>query len=256
MGYFRGPASARVQAIPGAGADVEVWMLGSSLFGAQVAAALGLPFAFAAHFAPRHLAAALDLYRSLFRPSARLAAPHVMVCVNAIVAETDTEARRLATSLELAFLSLRRGRPAPLPPPVDPLRLSPEEQAMLDELFSASFVGAPAVVRAGLEQFLSHTGADELIVSAHIHGTTTRRASGPTSSSRADPAGPARAGPRSTWGRPVGCIYNTRHPISDGPRRDPLCCSYNMIAGRSAPPQTARLSGAAPGPADRRRRRP
>jgi luciferase family oxidoreductase group 1 len=168
---FLEPASAdqAVRAVPGAGADVEVWILGSSLFGAQLAAALGLPYAFASHFAPAHLDAALEVYRARFRPSPRLDRPRVMLGVNAIVADTDAEARRLLTSLEQAFLALRRGRPGLLPPPVDHVDLGPHERAGLDEVLSCSFVGSPASVRAGVEAFIRRTAADELMVTAQIH---------------------------------------------------------------------------------------
>jgi luciferase family oxidoreductase group 1 len=108
-----------IQAVPSAGSKVPIWLLGSSLFSAQLAAALGLPFAFAAHFAPDSLMQALDLYRRAFRPSAQRDRPHVMVCLNVVAAETDAEARRLFTSLQQSFVNLRRGRPGQLPPPVE-----------------------------------------------------------------------------------------------------------------------------------------
>ncbi len=120
-GLFRGgPAGQAIRAVPGEGQEVEVWILGSSTYGAQLAAALGLPYAFASHFAPAQMEEALELYRRLFRPSARLAAPHVMLGLNVIAAETDVEAARLFTSLQQAFVNMRTGRPGKLPPPVDP----------------------------------------------------------------------------------------------------------------------------------------
>ena len=166
-----------VVAVPGAGAAIEVWMLGSSLFGAQLAARLGLPYAFASHFAPAHLERASEIYRRTFRPSERLARSRLMLGVNVVVADTDAEARRLRTSLELAFLALRRGRPVRLPPPVDHVDASPAERAMLDDVLAASFAGAPDTVRRDLAGFAARTGADELIVTAQIHDPAARHRS-------------------------------------------------------------------------------
>jgi luciferase family oxidoreductase group 1 len=179
MGYFRPAEPGQlVQAVPGAGEEVEFWILGSSLFGAQLAAALGLPYAFASHFAPTHLMRALDIYRSRFEPSERLDRPRVMLGVNVIAADTDAEAQRLLTSLEQAFVALRRGRPGPLPPPIEGFgqRLAPEERAMLDSALSCSFVGSPDTVRKGMEEFVARTGADELMVTAQVfdHGARLR----------------------------------------------------------------------------------
>ncbi|MCC6525000.1 MAG: LLM class flavin-dependent oxidoreductase [Polyangiaceae bacterium] len=177
--YFR-PARGdeAVQAVPGAGADVAVWILGSSLFGAELAAALGLPYAFASHFAPRELERALGVYRTRFRPSEACARPQVMLGVNVVAADTDREARRLMSSLEQAFVALRRGRPGKLPPPVDDYEdtLSQEERALLDSILACSFAGSPATLRNDLESFVARTGADELIVSAmlHDHGARLR----------------------------------------------------------------------------------
>ncbi len=177
LGYFQPtqPGQA-VQAVPGAGANVDVWILGSSLFGAQLAAALGLPFAFASHFAPAQLMQALEVYRSRFRPSARLQRPYAMIGVNIIVADTDAAARRLLSSLQQAFIQLRRGRPGPLPAPVDGYeeRLTPQERAGLAELLACSFVGAPDTVHSELEAFLGRVEVDELIVSAMIHDHDAR----------------------------------------------------------------------------------
>jgi luciferase family oxidoreductase group 1 len=165
-----------VQAVPGAGVDVPVWILGSSLFGAQLAAALGLPFAFASHFAPRMLMQAVQVYRANFRPSSRLAAPYVMLGVNVIAADTDEEARRLFTSLQQAFVNLRSGRPGPLPPPVDDLeqRLTPMDQLGLAEMLSFSVVGSPEAVRRGLADVVARTGADELMIAAQVHDHAAR----------------------------------------------------------------------------------
>jgi luciferase family oxidoreductase group 1 len=180
LSYFR-PASPgqALQAVPGAGEQVEVWILGSSTFGAQLAAALGLPYAFASHFAPEQMVDAVSVYRERFRPSDRLAVPHVMLGVNVFAAETDAEARRLFTSLQQAFLNLRRGRPGKLPSPVDDLdaELDPYARAMLANALACSIVGGPEVVRQGLQQFVSLTGADELMVTAQIFDHTARKRS-------------------------------------------------------------------------------
>jgi luciferase family oxidoreductase group 1 len=181
LGYFRPAAPGQaVQAVPGAGLDVPVWILGSSTFGAQLAAMLGLPYAFASHFAPAQMTEAVAIYREMFRPSERLAAPHVMLGVNVFAADTDAEARRLFTSLQQAFLNLRTGRPGKLPPPVDEAdaRLAdPRARAMLDNALACSVVGGPDTVRRGLAEFVSRTGADELMVTAQIFDHAARRRS-------------------------------------------------------------------------------
>ena len=180
MGYFR-PAQPgqAVRAVPGEGLEVPVWILGSSLYGAQLAAMLGLPFAFASHFAPDHLMEALRLYRQGFRPSATLERPYAMVAANAIAADTDAEAARLFTSLQQAFVNLRRGRPGPLPAPVASMEglWSPAEQAGTGHALAISAVGAPDTVRRGLARLVAETGADELIVTAQIHDHAARRRS-------------------------------------------------------------------------------
>ena len=166
----------KVHAIPGEGTEVPVWILGSSLFGASLAAALGLPFAFASHFAPAQLTEALSVYRSTFQPSEWLAVPRVMVGSTVIVAPTDEEARFHFSSLQQAFLNLRSNRPGRLPPPRKGFEesLTPVERELLGEALSCAFVGAPDTVRRGLEGFLARTGADELIVSAQIHDHAAR----------------------------------------------------------------------------------
>jgi luciferase family oxidoreductase group 1 len=177
MSYLRAPQTARpVNAVPGSGTNVPIWILGSSLFGAQLAAGMGLPFAFASHFAPAQLAQAIEVYRTLFRPSAQLARPHLMLGVNVIAADTDDQARLLLTSLQQAFLQLRRGRPTPLPPPVEGFeeQLAPEERALLAEILECSFIGSAETVRRELQAFLARTTADELIVAAHIHDHRAR----------------------------------------------------------------------------------
>jgi luciferase family oxidoreductase group 1 len=160
-----------IRAVPGAGLNVPIWILGSSLFGAQLAAMLGLPFAFASHFAPALLHDALSLYRDRFEPSATLERPYATVAVNAFAAETDAEGERLFTSLQQAFLNLRRGTPGPLPPPVDGLegRLSPVEREGLHRALAYSAVGSPETVRRRLEAVIAETGADEIIVTGQIH---------------------------------------------------------------------------------------
>src|SRR5581483_1222542 len=157
-----------LRAVPGEGTRVPIWILGSSLFGAQLAAALGLPFAFASHFAPAHLMNALQVYRSRFRPSRHLATPYVMLGINITAADTDEEARWLFTSTEQSFANLRRGTTTPVPPPKAGFRetLSEAEQWQLDEIFSAAIVGGPDTVRRRIREFLDRTNADELIVAA------------------------------------------------------------------------------------------
>jgi luciferase family oxidoreductase group 1 len=175
--YFRPAAPDQlVRAVPGAGANVDVWILGSSLFGAQLAAALGLPYAFASHFAPAQLMRAIDVYRRHFRPSDRLASPYLMLGVNIVAADTDDEARVLMTSLQQAFVNLRRGRPGPLPPPIPGFEahLSPQERATLAEFLACSFIGSPDTVRRGLETFLARTAPDEIIITSQIHDHAAR----------------------------------------------------------------------------------
>jgi luciferase family oxidoreductase group 1 len=175
MAYFRGDAGP-VQAVPGAGLRVPVWILGSSLFGAQLAAALGLPYAFASHFAPGQMMQAIEVYREQFRPSDQLDRPYVMLGFNVFAADTDEEGRRLFTSLQQAFVNLRRGQPGRLPPPVDGLkdRLTPAERMMIGQALSSSGVGSRDTVRRGLASFISRTGADELIVTSQIFDHAAR----------------------------------------------------------------------------------
>jgi luciferase family oxidoreductase group 1 len=178
LAYFR-PAEPgqALQAVPGAGLDIPVWILGSSTYGAQLAAVLGLPFAFASHFAPAMMTEAVALYRAQFRPSDRLAAPYVMLGLNVFAADTDAEARRLFSSLQQAFLNLRSGRPGKLPAPVPDFdaRLDMRGRAMLDQALACSIVGAPARVREGVAEFAARTGADELMVTAQIFDHAARR---------------------------------------------------------------------------------
>jgi luciferase family oxidoreductase group 1 len=180
MHYFQPAEPGQIlQAVPGAGEQVAVWILGSSLFGAQLAAHLGLPFAFASHFAPAQMAEAVAVYRERFRPSDRLATPYVMLGVNIFAAATDAEAKRLFSSLQQSFVNLRRGRPGKLPPPVDNLEAGLDRfgRAVLDDALSCSIVGGPETVRDGLQAFVAATGADELMVTAQIFSHEDRRRS-------------------------------------------------------------------------------
>ena len=165
-----------VRAVPGAGLDVPLWLLGSSLYSARLAAELGLPFAFASHFAPDYLTHALEVYREGFRPSGALKEPYAMACLNVFAAETDAEARRLFTSLQQAFVNLRRGRPGHLPPPAETLGgLATElELAGAGHALRYSVVGSPETVRAGLAAFADLTRADELMVTSQIHDHAAR----------------------------------------------------------------------------------
>lgn len=175
--YFAPAAPGQpLKAIPGAGLNVPLYLLGSSDFSARLAAELGLPFAFASHFAPDYLYAALALYRQNFQPSAQLAEPHVIVGVNVIAADTDAEASRLFTSLQQAFLGLIRGARSELPPPVETMegRWSPVEGTHVQRMTRCSAVGSPATIRCELEALLEATGADEIIATAQIFDHSAR----------------------------------------------------------------------------------
>lgn len=167
-----------IQAVPGAGSNVPIWILGSSLFGAQLAAMLGLPYAFASHFAPGALIQAIQVYRERFEPSAQLDRPYAMVGVNVIAADTDEEAKRLFTSAQQAFTNMFRGTRGKLQPPIDDIEnyWAPHEKAQAMNMLSCSFVGSAKTVRDGLEGFIAETGADELIVASAIydHGKRLR----------------------------------------------------------------------------------
>jgi luciferase family oxidoreductase group 1 len=165
-----------VQAVPGAGLNVPIWLLGSSLFSAQLAAKLGLPFAFASHFAPTYLLQALNIYRSQFTPSPVLDRPYAMVAVNVFAADEDREARRLFTSLQQQFLNLIRGTPGQLNPPVDDMAplWSSSEQARVEHSLACSVVGSPEVIRQGLSRFIEETAADELMITGQIHDHAAR----------------------------------------------------------------------------------
>ena len=169
-------ADQRVQAVPGTGLEVPLWILGSSLYGAQLAAMLGLPYAFASHFAPAAMMAAIDVYRSRFQPGPQISEPYVMLGYNVFAADTDEQGRRLRTSAQQSTLRLRQGLPGPLPPPVDDFEasLSPIERQVLDEVQSCSVAGSPQTVGAGLQAFIERTGADEIMVSSHIYDHQAR----------------------------------------------------------------------------------
>jgi luciferase family oxidoreductase group 1 len=155
-----------VQAVPGAGSEVPLWILGSSTFGAQLAALLGLPYGFASHFAPDDLLPALEIYRRTFKPSAQQAHPYVMAGLNVVAAETDEEARHLFTTIQQGFANIRRGRPGPYQPPVDDIEAywSPSERAQASHMLRYAVVGSRDTVRAGLQEFVDLTAADELMV--------------------------------------------------------------------------------------------
>ena len=165
-----------VRAVPGEGLRVPLWLLGSSLYSARLAAELGLPFGFASHFAPDYLLHALEVYRERFRPSDELKEPYAVACLNVFAAETDAEARRLLTSLQQAFVNLRRGRPGKLPPPIDTLEgfASELELAGVEHALRYSAVGSRETVRRGLEAFAGLTRADELMVTSQIHEPAAR----------------------------------------------------------------------------------
>jgi luciferase family oxidoreductase group 1 len=178
--YFK-PAQPgqHVQAVPGAGLEVPIWLLGSSLFSAELAAHLGLPYSFASHFAPRFLLPAVELYRNRFRPSAALERPYVMVAANAIAADTDDEAHVLFSSLRKRFAGIARGERGPLPPPTSEheQQWTAAERHYADEATSCSAVGSADTVRRGLEHLIAETGADELIITAQIFDHAARRRS-------------------------------------------------------------------------------
>ena len=180
QGYFGQPEPGqRITAVPGSGLEVPIWILGSSLYGAALAAALGLPYAFASHFAPAAMMHAIKVYRERFQPSVQLGKPYVMLGCNVCAAETNEEAQWLRSSAQQSTLNLRRGRPGRLPPPVKDLenQISADERMMLQELQTASMVGSAETVHQQLEAFIEHTGADELIISAQIYEHQARKRS-------------------------------------------------------------------------------
>jgi luciferase family oxidoreductase group 1 len=166
----------RVRAIPGEGLDIPIWILGSSLFGAQLAARLGLPYAFASHFAPGQMMEAIHLYREAFQPSEQLQRPYVMLGYNVFAADRDEEGQLLATSMMQAFVNLRAGMPTQLQPPVSGYyeNLIPQQRATIDHVLSCSAIGSPDTVRRQVEAFVADTGADELMVTSQMYDHAKR----------------------------------------------------------------------------------
>jgi luciferase family oxidoreductase group 1 len=177
QGYFAAPSPGQtVRAVPGAGLNVPIWLLGSSMYSAELAAHLGLPFAFASHFAPDYLLAALDAYRRGFTPSAALDAPYAMAAINVIAADTDDEARHLFKSLQQQFINLRRGVPSRLqhPDEVNDRDWRDEDHFALSRIIKYSVIGSPASVRSGIDAFLALTQLNELMVTAHVFDHAAR----------------------------------------------------------------------------------
>ena len=178
---FLAPAQAgqTIQAVPGVGSQVPLWILGSSTFGAQVAAKFGLPYAFASHFAPTALDSALSVYRANFEPSAQQAKPHAMIGVNIIAAETDEAATRLATTQQMSFADLFRGARLLSRPPIDDIDTywSPAEKMQASNMLACSIVGSPATVRAGIDSLLARTQADELMIVSDVFDPAARHRS-------------------------------------------------------------------------------
>jgi len=177
IAYFDPPSTEQtVRAVPGVGSEVPIWILGSSLYGAQLAAALGLPYAFASHFAPAELEPAIAIYRERFRPSRQLSGPRVMLGINVCAAETDAEAKKLFTSVQQAVINLRSGRPGQLPPPIDDITsiLDDRSRSILDSVLACAVVGSPATVKDGVGAFIGRHKPDELIVTAQIFDHAAR----------------------------------------------------------------------------------
>jgi luciferase family oxidoreductase group 1 len=178
LGYFEPAQPGQpVRAVPGAGVEVAVWLLGSSLFGAQLAARLGLPYAFASHFAPDAMDEALALYRRDFRPSARLQQPYAMLGLNVVAAASDAEARRLFTTQQQSFINLRRGKPGLIPPPIDDIEAywTPPEKLMVERALACAVVGAADTVKDGIAAFIARHRPDELLLTANVFEHAARR---------------------------------------------------------------------------------
>ena len=177
MDFMSDQPQQKVRAVPGTGLKVPIWILGSSLFGAQLAAMMGLPYVFASHFAPAQMMDAIDLYRARFRPSAQLTKSHVMLGFNVFAADTDEEAQILATSMQQAFVNLRSGRPGRLPPPKPGYfeQIGLAEQALLKNVLSCTTIGSAATVRNGLQDFVARTGADELMITSQMFDHAARK---------------------------------------------------------------------------------
>jgi len=168
--YFSDEPQSSIRAVPGTGLHVPVWILGSSLYGAQLAAAMGLPYAFASHFAPQEMMQAIALYRATFRPSVHLTKPYVMLGFNVFAAETDAQAHYLASSAQQAFINLRSGRPAKIPPPVENFmqQIGEAERSLLNQILACSAIGSPDTVAQQMHAFIAQTGADELMIASNI----------------------------------------------------------------------------------------
>jgi luciferase family oxidoreductase group 1 len=172
MGYFGEPhPDQKIHAVPGSGLNIPFWILGSSLFGAQLAASLGLPYSFASHFAPEQMLPAIALYRERFRPSAQLDKPYVMLGFNVFAADTDAQAHYIASSMQRAFVNLRRGQPGKLQPPADNYlaQLSGGEQMLLRQIMSCSAIGTADKVQEDMQKFIDKTQADELMITSQIY---------------------------------------------------------------------------------------
>jgi luciferase family oxidoreductase group 1 len=174
--YFSGHNTGPVRAVPGEGLDIPIWILGSSTDSAYLSAAMGLPYAFASHFAPAQLLTALKIYRQQFRPSEYLDKPHTMACVNVIVADTDAAANSLATSLYQMFLGVIRGKPRKLPPPAESMAglWNEYEAAHMEQMLTYSFIGSKETVETKLRQFIDLTAVDELMVTSHVYDQDAR----------------------------------------------------------------------------------
>jgi len=174
---FRPAAAGQtVHAVPGEGLNVPLWILGSSLFGATLAAQLGLPFAFASHFAPAQMLAAIAIYRENFQPSEQLDHPYVMLGFNVFAADTDAEAQLLASSMKQAVVRLRTGRPSRLPPPVENYEkdLMPHEREILEQVLTCAAIGSPTTIRSALRKFITDTDADELMITSQVFDHSAR----------------------------------------------------------------------------------
>lgn len=176
LDYFSDTPKGPVKAVPGSGLNVPIWILGSSLFGAQLAAAMGLPYAFASHFAPSQMMQAVEIYRETFRPSQYLAKPHVMLGFNVFAADTDQEAHLLASSMQQAFIKLRSGKPSTLPPPIADYwnRIGGAERALLNQVLSCSAIGSEDKVLEDIKGFIDKTDADELMITSQIFDHAAR----------------------------------------------------------------------------------
>ena len=178
MNWFEPPVPGQtIQAVPGSGAEVDMWILGSSLYGAQLAAHLGLPYAFASHFAPGDMMDAIHVYRTNFKPSPRLQTPYVMLGLNVVASETDDDAKFQFTSIQQAFANLRLGRPGKMPPPKAGLQLDPMVEQGIMQALSCAVVGGPAKVKQGIADFVARTGADELMITCSIWDHQKRKRS-------------------------------------------------------------------------------